>query len=116
MLAFRSLALGLVGACFLLLAFRPAYEIRVAQPPPPPPIVRDTSTIIDVAAGVSSAQLPPLIQLAAGEHVVAIDDVPVSGDLDAGAAIAAHDRASGSYLDLQVAGAASTRRVLVLLH
>lgn len=115
MLVFRSLALGLVGACFLLLVFRPAYEIRVEQPQPGP-LVRDTSTIIDVASGVDPAQLSALIKLGPGEHVVAVDDTPVADDLDAGAAIASRDRMAGSFIDLEVASARTKRRVLVLLH
>lgn len=115
MLVFRSLALGLVGACFLLLAFRPAYEVRIEQPQPTP-VPRDSSTIIDVASGVAPGQLSALIKLGPGEHVASVDDVPVAGDLDAGAAIAARDHRAGSFIDVEVAGARSSRRVLVLLH
>ncbi len=118
MLVFRSLSLGLVGACFLMLAFRPAYEIRFAPSPAlaPPPAVHDSATIVDVAAGVPPGQLSSLIRLAANEHVVAVDDVPVADDLAAGAVIAEHELHTGRYVDLEVAGDAGTRRVLVLLH
>lgn len=117
MLAFRSLALGLLGACFLLLVTRPTQLrierelVPVAQPAP-----HAAATIIDVAHGVSAPQITQLVRLDPDEHVVAVDDRPVVGDLDAGAMIAANDL-SKRYLDLTIGGGVSgERRVLVLLH
>ena len=115
MLVFRSLSLGMLGACLLLLAFRPAYVVRV-EPPAPPVIVTDRPAIIDVARGIAGQDIAPLIRLAPDEHVIDIDDRPVTGDLDAGAVLAAHDRSPGAYIDLTVATPSSARRVLVLFH
>ena len=116
MLLFRSLAVGLMGACVMLLAVRPAYDVRVAQEPPPAPVVAPTSaSIVDVARGVAPEQVPSLIALAPGEHVVAIGDRAVANDLDAGAELVAGAR-GGGFLDLDVRGARGERRVLVLLH
>ena len=117
MLLFRSLALGLLGACVMLLAHRPECEIRfapssvVARASAPP-----SAAIVDVAPGIAAAQLGPLVRLAPGERVIAVGEHAVSGDLEAGAVLAALDARSGSYVDLTVAGAVGPRRVLVLLH
>jgi len=117
MLVFRSIALGLLGACFLLLATRPT-DLRierelvpVAQPAPPA-----SATIIDVAHGVTPNQLAQLVRLQPDEHVVAVDDRPVTNDLDAGAMIAANDSTAKQFVDLTVNGSSGERRVLVLLH
>jgi hypothetical protein len=116
MLVFRSLAIGLLGACFLLLVTRPNVRVErelvpIAQPAPPAP-----ATIIDVAHGVSADQLAGLVRLGPGEHVVAVDDRPVAGDLDAGVLIASGDATAKRYLDLTIGGGAGERRVLLLLH
>ena len=111
MLVFRSLALGLIGACFLLLAFRPAYVVRVERPP-----AQAAATLVDVGRGVAPGDLAQLVHLGAGEHVIEVDDRAVDGDLDAGAAIAAHDLRPGSFIDLTVERDGARRRVLVLLH
>jgi hypothetical protein len=117
MLLYRSLALGFMGACLMLLARRPECAIRFAPAPvvvhaPAPP----SAAIVDVAPGIAAAQLGPLVRLAPGEHVVAVGEHAVSGDLEAGAVLAAMEARSGSYVDLTVAGAIGSRRVLVLLH
>ncbi len=117
MFLFRSLAIGLLGACVVMLASRPAYEVRVVAAARPPPLAAPPSAaIVDVAAGVPAAQLPALIALAPGEHVVSIGDRAVVNDLDAGAALAAADTRPGGFLDLSIDGARGSRRVLVLLH
>jgi hypothetical protein len=118
MLLFRSLAIGLLGACCLLLAMRPPAQIierdhlvyRQAAP---------SATLIDVAAGVAPGQLGSLVKLQRDEHVTAIDDRPVSGDLDAGAVLAQLD-ARPAFIDLELDGSAGNerwhRRVVLLLH
>ena len=126
---YRAFALGLLGACCLLLAMRPPIAVVVQAPGPfvrssprdaarcpPPVLVESGPTILDVAPGVTPSQLAGLIVLAAGERIVAIDDVPVSGSLAAGVALAAIDLQSRRYLDLAVAGEHGTRRLLVLQH
>lgn len=117
MLAFRSLAVGLLGACFLLLVSRPATQVRVErelvpvlQAPPP------TATIIDVAPGLTAIEVARLVHLQGDEHVVAVDDRPVSGDLDAGSVIATIEPRSNRFVDLTVASATGARRILVLMH
>ena len=131
MLLFRSLTLGLLGACFLLIATRPTVEIRRSCPMQTPtlalaqrPIIALESprplslppAVVDVAPGVSASQLASLVRLDEGERVATIDDRAVSGTLDAGVALAALDLTSRRYIDLGVEGPRGTRRVLVLLH
>ena len=116
MLLFRSLALGLLSACFFLLAFRPTYVVRV-EPAAPARVATATGpTLVDVGQGVSSAAITQLVHLAPDEHIIAIDDRPVADDLDAGAALATHPLWPGGYIDLTVAAATHQRRVLVLFH
>jgi hypothetical protein len=132
MFVYRSLALGLLGACCLLLAMRPPIsvvsqcpgqvvlvsspdathqmECAPTQPEHSPP------TIVDVAPGITSQQLPLLIVLAPGEQIAAIDDVAVASPLDAGIKLASIDLRSQRYIDLEIAGTHGTRRMLVLLH
>lgn len=125
MFAFRSLALGLLGACCLLLAARPPVTVithtpafAFAEPRTPwcSSHVPRAPTIIDVAPGASAADIARLVVLEPGERITAIDDAPVAGGLDAGVALASSELGGRRYIDLEVAGDAGTRRVLVLLH
>jgi hypothetical protein len=122
MLVFRSVSVGLLFACFALLVVRPAVQVRVAheavQPatitiPEPAPIV---PTIIDVAPGITAAQLATTIHLAPGEQIVAVDDIAVSGTLGAGMWLASRELRSRQFIDITVDGPAGERRVLALLH
>jgi S1-C subfamily serine protease len=114
MVPLRSFVFAMAGACFALaLAYpRPVrVEREVVQVAAP---CQPTATIVDVAPGVPATQLGALVYLAPGEHVAAVDDHHVAGDLDAGAALAqAH---APGYIDLTVEGGGGSRRVLVLLH
>ncbi|MDB4953878.1 MAG: hypothetical protein JWO36_1447 [Myxococcales bacterium] len=118
MLVFRSLALGLLGTCVMLLAVRPPYEVRITQQtvravPAQPPT---SASIVDVAPSVSHVQVAALLHLAAGEHVLAIDDVAVRDDVEAGARLAGIAMGPNRFVDLTVAGLDGSRRVLVLFH
>ena len=118
MLVYRSIALGLLGACLILLADRPPVEVRIERDvgrvvlPPAMP----AASIIDVAPGATARELASLIRMSPGEHVAAVDDVPVAGDLDAGEALARLALGAHRYVDLTIARGYGTRRVLVLLH
>lgn len=105
MLVFRSLVLGLLGACAILLA-QAANRPVVVQAAAP----TNRATIIDVAPGITD--VIPLLGLAPGEHVIAVGDEAVRTDLEAGAAIRETRQAPGHYVDLTT----TNRRVLVLLH
>src|SRR5262249_40702025 len=113
MLVFRSLAIGLLGACFLLLVTRPSGRVerqyvQVAQPAPP------SATIIDVAHGVTGADIVRLLHLDKGEHVIAVDDRAIANDLDAGSVIASTDVVGDRHDDLSAAFPGSRNRYLDL--
>jgi hypothetical protein len=113
MLVFRSLALGLLGACFLLLATRPT-EVRIERELVP--VFRpapSAATIIDIAHGVTPGQLAQLVRLQPDEHIIAIDDHPVTSDLDAGAMIASNEASAKQFVDLTINDG---RRILLLFH
>ena len=114
MLLFRSIALGLLGACFVLLATRPLYEVRLVRSPPR--VLPPAASIVDVAAVVAPSAIGSLVRLAPGERVVAVDDHPVYDPIDAALRLQRRAPHAGEYVDLTVAGPADTRRVLVLLH
>lgn len=128
MFVYRSIALGLLGACCLLLAMRPPITVISHAPGqilvassraaavPLQACVAPGSTIVDVASGVTASQLAGLLRLLPDEHVVAIDNTPVTGTLDAGVALASVELRPGRYLDVSVKSDWSERRVLVLLH
>jgi hypothetical protein len=105
MLVFRSLVLGLLGACLILLGEAANRPVVVQAAPPQNP-----ATIIDVAPGVSD--VIPLLGLSVGEHVLSVGDQTVLTDLEAGAAIRDTRQASGHYVDLTT----TQRRILVLMH
>ena len=126
MLLFRSFALGLLGACFFLLATRPQGTVVVAHPSQvviaqpsqivlardEQPAARDDVTVVDIARGLRGESIASVIVLAANEHIAAIDDIPV---YDAAAAFSAIELDGRSYLDVLVVNDAGTpRRVLVL--
>jgi hypothetical protein len=106
---FRSLAVGLLAAFFVLLVAEPRVSyvhvpvvdepIAAAQAHAPP-------TIVDVAPGVSLDQLPFVLELAPGERVSSVDRLEG----------ARADRHRNQFVDLTVTGPAGERRVLVLLH
>ena len=123
MILFRSLTLGLLGTCVLLLAnllARSPVLPRPARLPVPAsvalPLLEGVPTIIDVSPAIRAADLPSLVPLANGEHVLAVGDRSVLSDLSAGAEIARSGLTRGQYLDLTVGNGVTTRRVLVLMH
>lgn len=119
MFLFRSLTIGLLGACILLLARLETATPAVSAVPTivmSQPMPQTSATIVDVARGVRAADVPGLIRLAPGERVVAVDERRVESDLAAGVAIANRAPSSGAFVDLDVEGNGAHRRVLVLLH
>jgi hypothetical protein len=120
MFLFRSLTIGLLGACVMLLVRVEPSRTTIVTPAPVPAaaaVVGSSATIVDVAPGLSGALVTSLIRLAPDERVVSVDDRSVGSNLEAGAAISAHGPASGSFVDLEVAtDTGDRRRVLVLMH
>lgn len=118
MFPFRSLTIGLLGACVMLLVRGGSVtHVSVMRPTltaAPAPV---GPTIVDVAPGVRVAEVSSLVRLAPGERVIAVDDRAVASDLAAGAAISTREPGRGGFVDLEVERADGLRRrVLVLLH
>ena len=125
MFLFRSISVGLIGACCLLLATRPQTALVLGNSRPilvmppasgPEPACEAPGapmvTVIDVAPSVTGEMVAQLIALAANEHIMAIDDVPVRDGRAALSALALEGR---QYVDVEIArDAGGSRRVLVL--
>jgi len=114
MLLFRSLSVGLLGACVLLLATRRTPPPRIEHEKELVAVASHAPTIIDVAPNVSAAQIATLVRLAPNERVTAVDDHPVTGNLDARTVIGSP--IGHEFIDLTIAGGGRERRVLVLIH
>ncbi|MBV8756926.1 MAG: hypothetical protein JO257_06620 [Deltaproteobacteria bacterium] len=100
MLWYRSIVVGLLGACCLLLAQRPRVELRAPLVIKPGISTWDGTlppTIVDVSPLVAQDQLGALVRLQPGEHVVAMESPQ-------------------RYVDVTIAGPFGQRRVLLLQH
>jgi hypothetical protein len=129
MLLYRSLSLGFLGACLLLLATRPPVVVEHAGPAcgqtsqshirACPPIPQGP-TILDVASYESADDLARMFHLGNSEYIAAVDDTPVPNTLGAGVELARLERdgrlGPGRFVDLDVRGPAGERRLLVLMH
>ena len=113
----------------------PVVVVTAAPPAPAAPVPSGEVNVVDVAAlAVSPELVAQLVRLADGERITSVDDRTVETTLEAGALLAervsrirARARArladasvfygsGGEYIDLNVHGAAGSRRVLVLFH
>ncbi|MEJ7598044.1 MAG: hypothetical protein WKG01_09070 [Kofleriaceae bacterium] len=117
MLLFRSLTVGLLGAClYTVLQLTVATPTRPASAATPTELAPPSMTVVDVAAGVPATQVVELLRLGAEERIIAVDDRDVASDLAAGVAIANRAR-SRQYVDLTIGrGDGDSRRLLVLMH
>jgi hypothetical protein len=129
MLLLRVLTTGVCVACVVMLATIHPVRIEVvaraeapaaaaALPAPLAAVIRDHTprlSVVDVGAGVAPSALATLVGLRSYERVSAVNDQPVDEDLDAELLIRSMAR-PGGFLDLTVSGAATERRVLVLMH
>jgi hypothetical protein len=118
MLVYRSVVVGLLAACCLLVARRQRIEVRMAVPAQPHVSTWGAAPpqIIDVAPLIAPGELAKLLRLAPAERVVAVDDTPTGDNFEAGALLARLDVGSQRYVDLTVTGPLGERRVLVLMH
>ena len=129
MLLLRLLSTVLCATCVVLLATFQPVRVEILQPAPhrgpAGSAERDAApgsaaagvpiNVVDVAPGVSPAQIAAMVQLRSDEHVSAINDRVAVSDLEAGALIASLPR-PGGFVDLTVSSPSAERRVLVLLH
>jgi len=102
MTLYRSLVIGLLGACLYLLAHRS--PTVVTRAPSPVRLVRAplvpqrvAPTLIDVSSQMSPDQLVSLVRLTPGERITSYDD-------------------HRAYVDVTVQGLRGERRVLMLVH
>lgn len=120
MLLLRFVTTALCTACVVLLVtFKPIQVVTPAAMPEPRPCLRERAqplTVIDVAAGVTTSQLDGLLELHAGERIVAVNDQRLGAEAVPASVIAALPPAPGGFIDLTVASSSAERRVLVLLH
>lgn len=100
-------------------------HVVVTQPPlvvtPAPPVVVNAVSILDVAGrpdGWDVQQLVAMVPISAGEQITALDDQPIGPSLVAAGEVTGLERQvrSNGYLDVTIARATSTRRVLVVVH
>jgi len=100
MFVFRSLVIGLLGACCLLLARLQHVSVRAPLVIRPGVSTCDGTlppTIIDVSPLVAESELVSLVRLAPGEHITSLERPQ-------------------RYVDVAVAGPFGERRVLLLVH
>ncbi len=125
MLVFRSLTIGLLGACLFLLSGlgdelpRQQVTIQYAEAPAvrlQTETVTSNVTVIDVAPNVPAATVASLVRLHDGERIAMIGDRAVDNDLEAGMRLADELRRGGKFVDLTITDEGTLRRVLVVLH
>lgn len=123
MLVFRSLTIGLLGACLFLLSGLgdelPQQQITIQYAEPshvPRETVTSNVTVIDVAPNVPPATVASLVRLHSGERIAMIGDRPIDNDLEAGMRLADELRRGGKLVDLTITDDGTLRRVLVVLH
>jgi hypothetical protein len=95
MTLYRSLVIGLLGACLYLVASRhdaPAPHVAVTRP-----VVHQPPTVVDVSSQMDPSQLVSLVRIGAGEHIASVEQHP-------------------GWVDVGVEGLRGERRVLLLLH
>ena len=119
MMMFRALVVGLLGAIALLIASEPVpaqqtSPLAAVAASPGTPAAAPESAIVDVSLSRAGGDVMPLLGLAPGERVVALDGVRA----DTLALAAQWERATASsYLDVAVrTPAGGERRILVLVH
>jgi hypothetical protein len=113
----RALLFFMALFCGFILGTWFDVHARLAECPPVAAVATSAeATVVDVARGVEVGMLARIVQIAADERIVAVDDQPVENDIAAGAAIAHRTLGANTYLDLTVASARGKRRLLVLMH
>lgn len=124
MLVFRSLTVGLLGACLYLLAnLQVLTDYADIEPPSRAPAMEVTPVpannvvIVDVASHVPDTMIASLARLGGSERIVAVNDQLVDNELAAGIKIGEVLRRGTKLLDLTISGeGAVPKRVLVIVH
>ncbi len=124
MLLFRSITVGLLGACVFMVA---QLGGRSGGRPEPVvvtrPVIMEVPTspvaVVDVAHGVPPSTVLSLVRIGPDEQIASVGDTEVENDLVAGSRLADAIRSGAQYVDLEVAqrdSPTNVRRVLILLH
>ncbi len=135
MLMFRSFALGLLAACFVVIAMRPAVVVQVSMRPPNSAAARSapgpihlharssrlhprapSATVIDAASAATPSDLVALLRLRSDERIAAVDDLRSTDPSAAIAAVGSAAGAKGRYVDLTIASPFAERRVVLMIH
>ncbi len=123
MFLYRSLTVGLLGACCFMLTRRPAViPVQLELPTPASIAVAQQAPlqVIDVAANAAPDQVAQLVKLAPGERIAMVDDLevdnPVTAVLDVMMSAARKEPGWRNFVDLTVRGGADERRILLLMH
>lgn len=124
MLLFRSITVGLLGACVFMVA---QLGGRSGGRPDPVVVTRpvlmevpaSAVAVVDVAHGVPPSTVLSLVRIGPDEQIASVADTEVENDLVAGSRLADAIRSGAQYVDLEVAqrdSPTNVRRVLILLH
>ena len=91
----RSVSLGLLAACVVLLAQLrpPSRDVTYVTVPPPPP----RSAVRYLTIGADVEDVVPLLGLAPNERVIEVDGGEVTSNLAAGVAIERAQRLSSAF-------------------
>ena len=116
-MVFRSVVLGLLGACCLLLAQRPSIDIHLERAAPAeaaPP--QQPARIVDVAFAQLDApdRIFDLLALAPDEQIVAVNDQRVQSETHMREVLG--HLAPSNYIDFDVTSPRGRQRVLMLFH
>lgn len=113
---FRSLTVGLVGACLLLILALPRSERIVERPVLIDRTLQIGGTqVVDIAPNLTTAQLVEALRLAPDERLHIVDHQVVRDDIEAGARLAAWKPEPGKYLELVVSSPMRVRRIVALV-
>jgi hypothetical protein len=119
MMLLRNFVWGAILGVTVAVAVRPStlrivhvHEIAAASPREVAPPLRDATTVVDVAANNTTADLASLIRLAPGESIVAFDDHAMRFD-PRWIVLRGSPTSSPGFVDLTTSAG---RRIVVLFH
>jgi hypothetical protein len=113
MMVYRSIVVGLLAALVLLVAGAQRRTHVLVATPVDVTTASNDAAVVDVSWRAAGADPMPLLGLHPGERVAAVDGVAADSVALAGRWAQAFP---GQYLDVEVTGRTSARRILVLVH
>lgn len=112
-MVYRSIVVGLLGALVLLVAGTQRSTHVVLTTPVEVAAQASDTAVVDVSRRAAGHDPIPLLGLHPGERIAAIDGVAADSIALVGRWAQAFP---GEYVDVEVAGGAGIRRILVLVH